>query len=101
MGDLCILKNLQSGGICNLECKWHGQYDMVDMDSNAISFTLCSRVAKELPVFKRARFGEYTPICNNNYRAVNSNVTYRCVKDEKIGYHVYRQQTDLELGRHS
>ena len=101
VGDLCILKNIQSGGICNLECKWHGQYDLVDMDSKAIFFKSCSRVAKELPLFKRARQGKYNHICNSSYPALNSNITYGCVRDEKHGYYVYRKQTELELGRQS
>ena len=100
-GDLCILKNLRSGGICNLKCKWHGQYDLVDMDSNANFFKACSTLAKELPVFKKAFYGKYPHICNRSYPALNSKVTYRCVGNEKIGYHMYRQQTELELGRHS
>ena len=100
MGDLCILKNLQTGRTCSLECKWHGQYDLVHMDQ-AQFFQGCSRIAKELPVFKKTRFGTYSHICNSSYPALNSNITYRCIEDAKSGYHVYRQQTELELGRHS
>ena len=99
VGDLCILKNIQSGGICNLECKWHGQYDLAHMESNANLFNACSRVPKELPVFKKTRWGKYSRICNRNYPALNKKVTYRCVKNDKKGYYVYRQQTELELGR--
>ena len=99
VGGMCILKNLKSGEICKLQCKWHGQYDLAHMESNANLFNACSRVPKELPVFKKTRWGKYSRICNRNYPALNKKVTYRCVKNDKKGYYVYRQQTELELGR--
>ena len=101
LGDFCILKNLQSGEMCKLQCKWHGQYDIVDKDSNANISEACSQVPKELPVFKKAWKGKYPHICNSKYSAVNRNVTYWCATNTKKEYYVFRKQTELELRRHS
>ena len=101
VGDLCILKNLYSRGICNLKCKWHGQYDLFDMDINTTVFNTCSRIIKRLPVFEMARWGRYPSICNNSYPIRNNLVSYKCAGNRKIGYYVYRHQTNLELSRHS
>ena len=100
LGDLCILKELQSGEICNLECKWHGQYDVGDTDKNTNLQKSCSRMAKRIPVLKKPRFDKYPHFCNRSYPALNNKVSYHCVGNEKVGYYFYRQQTELELNRH-
>ena len=58
-------------------------------------------IFQDLPVFKKAPWGRYPHICNRSYPSLNSKVTYNCVGNEEIGYHVYREQTELELSRHS
>ena len=100
VGDLCILKNIQSGGICNLECKWHGQYDVVGTDKNTNLHNSCSRMAKSIPVLRKPRFDEYPHFCNRSYPALDNQVSYQCVGNAEVGYYFYRQQTKLELNRH-
>ena len=59
LGDLCILEHLKSGEICNLECKWHGEYGLIEKDKNKILYKACSSLAKNLPVLKKPRWGKY------------------------------------------
>ena len=99
VGDLCILKNLHTGMKCNLKCKWHGQYDLFDTDMKTKAFNTCRTITDRLPVFKRARIGEYPIICNKSYPIRNRQVSYKCAGNTQIGYYVYRPKTKLELNR--
>ena len=101
VGDLCILKNRYTGLNCTLKCKWHGQYDLFDTDTETKAFEECRRITHRLPVLKKGRKREYPIICNKNYTMRVKGISYECIGNKETGYYVYRQQTELELSRRS